>query len=167
MDKLIITKSLRSNYKNPQQIAHKVLADRIAKRDPGNKPSSGDRIPFVYIQTNGKVRLQGEKIETPEFITRNKIPIDYSFYISNQIMKPVQQVFALVLEEIPEFKKKVMNFKAKIRNLAKTMESEKFEKKEQDLRNKAVKTILFAPYLRTTDNKKQGNREITSFFRAV
>ena len=73
----------------------------------------------------------------------------------------------LVLEEIPEFKKKVMNFKAKIRNLAKTMESEKFEKKEQDLRNKAVKTILFAPYLRTTDNKKQGNREITSFFRAV
>ena len=167
MDKLIITKSLRSNYKNPQQIAHKVLADRIAKRDPGNKPSSGDRIPFVYIQTNGKVRLQGEKIETPEFITRNKIPIDYSFYISNQIMKPVQQVFALVLEEIPEFKKKVMNFKAKIRNLAKTMESEKFEKKEQDLRNKAVKTILFAPYLRTTDNKKQGNREITSFFRAA
>tara|TARA_A100001015_G_C15021512_1_gene728241 strand:+ start:776 stop:2251 length:1476 start_codon:yes stop_codon:yes gene_type:complete len=167
MDKLIITKSLRSNYKNPQQIAHKVLADRIAKRDPGNKPSSGDRIPFVYIQTDGKVRLQGEKIETPEFITRNKIPIDYSFYISNQIMKPVQQVFALVLEEIPEFKKKVMNFQAKIRNLRKTMELEKFEKKEQDLRNKAVKTILFAPYLRTTDNKKQRNREITSFFRAV
>ena len=34
IDKLIITKSLRSNYKNPQQIAHKVLADRIEKRDP-------------------------------------------------------------------------------------------------------------------------------------
>ena len=40
IEKLIITKSLRSNYKNPRQIAHKVLADRIAKRDPGNKPSS-------------------------------------------------------------------------------------------------------------------------------
>ena len=29
VEKLIVTKSLRSNYKNPQQIAHKVLADRI------------------------------------------------------------------------------------------------------------------------------------------
>ena len=48
MDKLIITKSLRSNYKNPQQIAHKVLADRIAKRDPGNKPSSGTYSVCVY-----------------------------------------------------------------------------------------------------------------------
>ena len=29
MDKLVITKSLRSDYKNPMQIAHKVLADRM------------------------------------------------------------------------------------------------------------------------------------------
>jgi DNA polymerase delta subunit 1 len=34
IEKLIITKSLRSGYKNPQQIAHKVLADRITARDP-------------------------------------------------------------------------------------------------------------------------------------
>ena len=38
MDKLTITKALRSDYKNPQQIGHKVLADRIGERDPGNKP---------------------------------------------------------------------------------------------------------------------------------
>ncbi|NBT49432.1 MAG: hypothetical protein EBT07_16760, partial [Actinobacteria bacterium] len=44
MDKLAITKALRSDYKNPQQIGHKVLADRIGKRDPGNKPKPGDRI---------------------------------------------------------------------------------------------------------------------------
>ena len=39
LNKLIITKSLREFYKNPKQIAHKVLADRIGKREPGNKPS--------------------------------------------------------------------------------------------------------------------------------
>jgi hypothetical protein len=49
MDKLTITKALRSDYKNPNQIAHKVLADRIAERDPGNKPKPGDRIRFAYI----------------------------------------------------------------------------------------------------------------------
>ena len=34
MVKLVITKSLRGEYKNPKTIAHKVLADRIGKRDP-------------------------------------------------------------------------------------------------------------------------------------
>ena len=124
MDKLIITKSLRSNYKNPQQIAHKVLADRMGKRDPGNKPSSGDRIPFVYIETKNKNALQGEKIEHPEFIIKNKIRPNYSFYITNQIMKPVQQVFALVLENIDSFQRKKKNFQMKINTLKNTIYDE-------------------------------------------
>ena len=156
LDMLVITKSLRGFYKNPNQIAHKVLADRMGIRDPGNKPSVGDRIPFVYINTKGKKVLQGDKIETPEFIKKNNVPLDYSFYISNQIMKPVQQVFALVLEDMPDFRKKAVNFRAKLRNLKKTLEPEKFEKKEMDLRNTAVKNLLFAPYLRCTDNIKKG-----------
>ena len=52
IEKLIITKSLRSNYKNPKQIAHKVLADRMGERDPGNKPQSNDRIPYCFIETS-------------------------------------------------------------------------------------------------------------------
>ena len=39
ISKLIISKSLNGFYKNPEGIAHKVLADRMAKRDSGNKPS--------------------------------------------------------------------------------------------------------------------------------
>jgi DNA polymerase elongation subunit (family B) len=35
LDKLIITKSLRGHYKNPKQIAHKVLADRIGQKGSG------------------------------------------------------------------------------------------------------------------------------------
>jgi DNA polymerase elongation subunit (family B) len=77
IDKLIISKSLRSGYKNPQQISHKVLADRIAERDPGNKPSSGDRIPYVYIHNKDKNALQGNKIETPTYVIENKLKIDY------------------------------------------------------------------------------------------
>ena len=57
INKLIITKSLRGNYKNPKQIAHKVLADRIGRRDPGNKPSVGDRVAFVYIENHGDVEI--------------------------------------------------------------------------------------------------------------
>jgi len=46
---LVITKNLGSNYANPTQIAHKVLADRMGERDPGNKPQSNDRLSFCFI----------------------------------------------------------------------------------------------------------------------
>ena len=105
MEKLIITKSLRSGYKNPRQIAHKVLADRIGRRDPGNKPRPGDRIAFAYIVNPDKKALQGDRIETPEYIKQRRLKLNYTFYITNQIMKPLQQVFALVLERLPAFER--------------------------------------------------------------
>ena len=134
----IITKSLSGYYKNPEGIAHKVLADRMAERNPGNKPKPNDRIPYMYrvvddspIITghkmiskkvengkfkNGKIKyktikvkgppklkkrniLQGDRIEHPDFMKENNIPIDYAFYISNQIMNPVKQVLDLEKDE--------------------------------------------------------------------
>jgi len=172
MDKLVITKSLRSGYKNPAQIAHKVLADRIGRRDPGNKPSVGDRIPFVYIENPDKKALQGERIETPDYIHANKfqVKINYSFYITNQIMKPVQQLFALVLEQMKDFRKKkghtLRSWKKALEDLhAEYPEPEKYKDKEDSLRNKEVKALLFDPYLRVTNNIKNGNAPIVNFFK--
>jgi DNA polymerase elongation subunit (family B) len=173
MDKLVITKSLRSGYKNPAQIAHKVLADRIGRRDPGNKPSVGDRIPFVYIENPDKKALQGDRIETPDYIHANKaqVKINYSFYITNQIMKPVQQLFALVLEQMKDFRKKkghtLRSWKKALENLhTEYPEPEKYKDKEDSLRNKEVKALLFDPYLRVTNNIKNGNTPIVNFFKA-
>jgi DNA polymerase elongation subunit (family B) len=171
MDKLIISKSLRSGYKNPAQIAHKVLADRMGKRDPGNKPSVGDRIPFVYIQNPDKKALQGERIEHPDFILANKIKPNYAFYITNQIMKPIQQVFALVLENIPSYKRQVPGLKRTIDGwvdkLKDESSDEKIRKKIADIRNKEVKKILFDEYLIEIDNATKGNQNIMSFFKKV
>jgi len=169
MDKLIITKSLRSGYKNPQSIAHKVLADRMTTRDPGNKPGPGDRIPFVYIVSSNKKALQGEKIETPTFILENGLKIDYSFYITNQIMKPVQQVFALVLEKIWQMqnkKPKLNRFKRDIENLTKEYDGclEKLGEKIETLRCKEIKALLFDEYLRETNNEKDGNQSLDKYF---
>ena len=165
MEKLIITKSLRSNYKNPRQIAHKVLADRMGKRDPGNKPSNGDRIPYVYIETKNKNGLQGEKIEHPEYIIKNNIRPNYSFYITNQIMKPIQQVFALVLEKIDSFKRKNKRFQMNIATLRNTIEDEeKLEEKITTMKHKEVKALLFDKYLRETNNRQNNMKDISSFF---
>jgi DNA polymerase elongation subunit (family B) len=170
MDKLVITKSLRSGYKNPNQIAHKVLADRIGKRDSGNKPSIGDRIPYIYIENPNKKALQGERIETPDYILANKVKINYSFYITNQIMKPLQQLFALVLEDMKDFKKKkghtLSSWKRELTALENACEGDEllYKKKEDTLRNKEVKALLFDAYLRKTDNMRNGLKSITDFF---
>ncbi len=54
ISQLVISKTLKStdSYSNPNQIAHKVLADRMGDRDPGNKPQSNDRIPYCYIDAS-------------------------------------------------------------------------------------------------------------------
>lgn len=169
MDKLVITKSLRSGYKNPKQIAHKVLADRIGKRDPGNKPSNGDRVAFVYIENPDKKALQGDRIETPEFIAENDIKINYSFYITNQLMKPIQQVFALVLEKLPQFRKAkgqgtLSKWKRELRTLREKYPDDKtYNKKLEDLRGKEVKLVLFDKYLIKIRNKYAGDQSLLSF----
>lgn len=98
LDKFTITKTLRSYYAKPNQIAHNVLANRQAQRDPGNKFESNDRVPYVFIihPNPSKDHLQGDKIETPAFIKQNNLMVNYKMYLTNQIMKPVAQIFDLV-----------------------------------------------------------------------
>ena len=163
IEKLIITKSLRGNYKNPLQIAHKVLADRMGERDAGNRPGAGDRIPFAYFVNKDKKCLQGDKIETPTFIKENKLTLDYSHYITNQIMKPVQQIYALVLDKLPSFAKKPLKqrrFNNELDSYRKTMEPEKAAKKIEQVKNKLVKELLFDKYI----SKCIEQRNMSSYF---
>ena len=172
MEKLIITKSLRSGYKNPQQIAHKVLADRIGRRDPGNKPRPGDRIAFAYIVNPDKKALQGDRIETPEYIKRRRLKLNYTFYITNQIMKPLQQVFALVLERLPAFERTrrggVAAWNRELEDLCDSQpDLEKRRKKEESMRNREVKSLLFDEYLRSAERTSAGDQSIGGFFAAL
>ena len=166
LEKLIISKSLREFYKNPDSIAHRVLADRIGKREPGNKPSVGSRVPYVYIQTKKDVKLQGDKIESPSFIEKNKLKPDYTHYITNQIMKPVQQVFGLVLGEIKEFGPMKSEYNSKLRQINEKYRNDdtKLESKTTELINKFVKRLIFDKSLRNATNLKNKQHSIKSFF---
>ena len=166
LEKLIVSKSLRNFYKNPDSIAHKVLADRIGKRDPGNKPSTGSRIPYVYIQTKGKVKLQGDRIENPDYVKKHKLKLDYQFYITNQIMKPVQQVFGLVLNQIKEFDTMKNEYNRQCRIIENKFKGDKIKikKKRDELNNKYVKKIIFENSLRKATNMKNNQNTIKSFF---
>ena len=166
LDMLIVTKSLRGYYKNPDSIAHKVLADRMGVRDPGNKPSSNDRIPYAYIDTHGKkIKLQGERIEHPDYIRENKLKPDYMFYITNQIMKPVGQIYSLIAEDLEGFKYSKDYYQQKYKILTKSLEESKVVGKINDLRYKDATDIVFGDVLRVANNRKTKSREITDFFK--
>ena len=126
IEKFIITKRLKcsSGYKNPETIAHRVLADKMTLRNPGAAPQPNTRMPFAYIHVNDKDKraimreprytskktkatklMQGDMIEDPDYIIKNKMKLDYVFYITNQIEKPITQLMELFDNE---FNKNVM-----------------------------------------------------------
>ena len=154
MKRLTITKSLRAEYKLTP--AHKILADRMGKRDPGNKPSSNDRIPFVYVnQVSGKpwpaTASQGERIETPSYIRDQGLKPDYAFYITNQIAKPVAQVFGLVVDRLPGVK-------------AHQLSAAKAARDPVAAREKLAEELLFGELLRDTKRDASGQKDIRSWF---
>jgi DNA polymerase elongation subunit (family B) len=152
MKRLTITKSLRAEYKLVP--AHKILADRIGKRDPGNKPSSNDRIPFVYVAApkgQKAPKNQGDRIELPSFIRENGLSPDYAFYITNQIAKPVAQVFGLVVDRLPGVKAHQLAAAARAKDPAAA-------------REKIAEDLLFGDLLREYNREAAGQRDIRSFF---
>lgn len=110
LDKFIITKQLRDDYKIPGQIAHRVLADRMSERDPGNKPQVGDRLAYIYVAERKDNKKQGDKIEQVDYVREHNLKPDTEFYITNQIQNPVAQMFALALEQLEGYKDRV-NYK--------------------------------------------------------
>ena len=103
------------------------------------------------------------------FVKEHKIPIDYSFYITNQIMKPVLQVFGLVLEKIWLLQgktAKIKQFRQEVAMMKKNNPVEKWDDKLETMRNKELEELLFREFLRETQNAKTGNQAITGFFKA-
>jgi DNA polymerase elongation subunit (family B) len=152
MKRLTITKSLRAEYKAVP--AHKILADRIGKRDPGNKPASNDRIPFVYVAPpKGKAapKNQGDRIETPTFIRETGLTPDYAFYITNQIAKPVAQVFGLVVDKLPGVKEHQLAAAERARDPVAAREV-------------LAEDLLFGDLLRDYNREAAGQRDIRSWF---
>jgi len=75
------------------------------------------------------------------------------------------------LEQMKDFKKKkghtLRSWKTTLANLqAEYPDPEKYKDKEDALRNKEVKALLFDPYLRHTNNVKNGNSAISNFFKS-
>eukprot|EP00040_Diaphanoeca_grandis_P024087 m.132040 g.132040 ORF g.132040 m.132040 type:complete len:1070 (+) comp29583_c0_seq1:139-3348(+) len=99
ISQLVITKALskkEDGYENKQ--AHVELWKRMLKRDAGSAPSLGDRVPYVIIQ-GAKGARAFEKSEDPIYVLDNNIPLDTTYYLENQLSKPLLSIFDPILGE--------------------------------------------------------------------
>ena len=84
MSKLLMSKQLAASYK--VKMPHVEVRNKIRERAPGSEPQQGDRVQFVIVEGKGKMF---EKAEDPEWVRQNDIKIDYQYYFTNQLKKPV------------------------------------------------------------------------------
>ena len=113
LNQLMLTKSLRSEYKMATPPAHKVLANRITARDPGNAPASGDRLSFIYFKQPANFKgSQGDRVETPAFMKANGLKPDPEYYIEHQLENPVGQLFSILVDQLPGVRPPVQGWSA-------------------------------------------------------
>jgi DNA polymerase elongation subunit (family B) len=174
LQELVISKTLRSYYKMPHQIAHWVLARRMFERDPGSAPQANDRVPYVFVETTKKDALMGDRIEHVDHVRKHPdtLKVDTKTYIENQIMKPCLQLLSIALEQLPGYVydpelSGTIAFDALLR--AKAGNATKARERLDTLREREVERLIFAPILampvfRQRDNRCAGQTEIDSFF---
>jgi len=181
LDKFVVTKQLRDDYAAMKENytgratlpAHRVLADRMTARDPGNAPSVGERLKYVHIQSDKK--LQGERIEHVDYVKEKKLKLDSQFYITNQIQNPVAQLFALCISEVDGYREPSPSYKKMYDSiLAEYDDPENAENQEEAMlgvlkhKEKHLENLLFlgAEYIQNAlRNSRIG--PLDSFFKKV
>lgn len=86
--------------KCPANIPHVALARKRELRDKMDKVASGDRISYVFATYDST--KQFEKVEDPNFVIKNRIPIDYVYYFEHQFKSAIETIFTPMLENVSD-----------------------------------------------------------------
>lgn len=107
LDKLVVSKGLNKYYKvDGMQVEwdkagvsypHVRLAQELKKLDPMGHPKPPDRVPYLFIKTTDKNVLQYERVAHPDYLGKNKI--DSVYYLDKQLIRPVEDIMELVMDD--------------------------------------------------------------------
>jgi DNA polymerase delta subunit 1 len=95
----------------PANIPHVALARKRQERDKMDIVASGDRVPYVFVTYQST--KQFEKVEDPDYIIKNGIPIDYIYYFEHQFKSAIQTIFEPMMEDVTELWKDLIPEKVK------------------------------------------------------
>ena len=69
--------------------AHVQVVRKMRERQPGSEPQSGDRVPYILIDTGDPKAKAFEKSEDPKYAKDNNLKVDYNYYFINKFLNPV------------------------------------------------------------------------------
>jgi hypothetical protein len=123
----------------------------------------------VYIHNKNPKALLGDRVETPNFIVENGIKIDYTYYVTNQLMKPLQQLYGLALVDMWTHRGKTGAIKTYMKDIDKLEKDyghdlEDFMKRKEKYCSTKVKTMLFDKILTRISNDKNNMMSLKSYF---
>jgi DNA polymerase delta subunit 1 len=101
-EKLVLSQSLSDSYKvsgqsvsitSPESCninqAHVQVVNKMRQRKPGSEPQSGDRVPYLLVNTGDPKAKAFEKSEDPKYVEEQNLPVDYKYYFINKFLNPV------------------------------------------------------------------------------
>jgi DNA polymerase delta subunit 1 len=114
-EKLILSQSLSDSYKvkgervsitsdeivNISQ-AHVQVVRKMRDRQPGSEPQSGDRVPYILINTGDPKARAFEKSEDPIYAREHRLPVDYPYYFLNKFLNPVCDLLDPLFENVKD-----------------------------------------------------------------
>jgi DNA polymerase elongation subunit (family B) len=132
----VLSKNLRNDYAKPETIAHYQLVEKMKLRDPGSAPKPGDRVPFVYVDIGDPKALSWKKVEDPEYVVHNNVPIDTLYYLEHQLKSPLETIFNILLGPVKckELFERKAFLDAKRREKLSIGESKRKKEKNKDIR---------------------------------
>ena len=101
LDKFVVSKALRGDYKNTAQ-PHLYVAKKILQRT-GQPVPSGVRVPFVFVHSPAKPDgLLAERAEDPEYVREQGLRLDTLYYVQNQLASPITALLELLVDDPAE-----------------------------------------------------------------
>lgn len=105
LDDLVVSAMLAKSYKTKP--VHVVLAEKLKERK--EEASVGDRIQYIYIESDDPTKKKSELGEDPVYATKNGLKFNRTCYLE-QLAKPILGFFSVVLKEHKELFHEVLNY---------------------------------------------------------
>lgn len=95
------TPELKHGYKMASQ-PHLTVAQKLETRNRGSGPKSGERVPYVFIDTGNPKDKQFVKAEDPMYAKENNVTLDCKYYLEHALLNPIKSIFELFLDDPKE-----------------------------------------------------------------
>ena len=142
----VVSKALKSEYKNPDSQPHLQVAKKIGARR-GYPVPSGERVPFVFVESaENPDGLQAQRAEDPAHAEETGLVIDRLHYLDSQLAGPIETLLDVLCPG----------------TFAALMAAPDIKPLVDALRLTRAGAVKVAKRLRTNASNHQ--REITSFF---